>query len=94
MSPTIGIFPASGGLGGSIVNHLSKLLPAPQLILVARKPEKLDDLRQAGATVRQADYDEPSSLKTVFEGVDVLMLISYASFEIEHRTKVSVTYVT
>lgn len=71
------------------MDHLSKLAPASQLILIARKPEKLDNLRQAGATVRQADYDEPSSLKTVFEGVDILMLISYASFEIDHRTKVS-----
>lgn len=71
------------------MHHLSKLVPASQLILIARKPEKLDDLRQAGATVRRADYDEPSSLNSVFEGVDILMLISYASFEIEHRSKVS-----
>lgn len=89
MSPKIGIFPAPGGLGRSIAKHLSKLVPASQLILIARKLEKLDDFRQAGATVRRADYDEPSSLNAVFEGVDVLMLISYASFEIEHRTKVS-----
>lgn len=88
MSLKIGIFPASGGLGGSIVNHLSNLVPASQLVLIARKPEKLEHLRQAGATVRQADYDEPTTLTTAFEGVDVLMLISYASFEIEHRVKV------
>lgn len=71
------------------MEHLSKLVPTSQLTLIARNPEKLENLRQAGATVRQADYDEPSSLTTAFDGVDVLMLISYASFEIDHREKVS-----
>lgn len=70
------------------MEHLSNLVPASQLTLIARKPEKLDNFRQAGATVRQADYDEPSNLITAFDGVDVLMLISYASFEIDHRARV------
>lgn len=90
--PKIGIFPASGGLGGSIVKHLSKLVPASELILIARKPEKLAELEKAGATIRQADYDSPPTLKDAFEGVDVLMLISYPSFEIEHRINVSITH--
>lgn len=84
----IGVFPAAGGLGGSTVNHLSKQVPASQLVLIARKPEKLADFEREGATVRHADYDQPSSLETAFDGVDVLMLISYASFELEHRVKV------
>ncbi|KAL2864004.1 uncharacterized protein BJX67DRAFT_229617 [Aspergillus lucknowensis] len=81
----IGVFPAAGGLGLSIVNHLLKLVPASQLILIARKPESLSDVAEAGATVRHADYDDPSTLDHAFDSVDVLMLISYASFEIEHR---------
>ena len=91
MGAKIGVFPASGGLGSSIVNHLAKLVPKSDLVLVGRHPEKLVDLKQAGATVRRADYDEPSTLDTAFEGVDVLMLISYASFEIDHRTKVGIS---
>jgi uncharacterized protein YbjT (DUF2867 family) len=89
MSAKIGLFPASGALGTSILNHLSKLLPASQLILIARHPERLDDFKKEGATVRRADYDDPSTLQTAFEGVDILMLISYASIEIEHRAKVT-----
>ncbi|KAJ5151668.1 hypothetical protein N7492_009963 [Penicillium capsulatum] len=85
---TIGVFPASGGLGSSIVNHLTTLVPANQLVLIARDPTKLNPQRNAGATVRAADYDDPDSLSTVFDGIDVLMLISYASFEIDHRIKV------
>ncbi|KAL4792660.1 hypothetical protein BDV19DRAFT_380713 [Aspergillus venezuelensis] len=81
----IGVFPAAGGLGSSIIKHLLNLVPASQLILIARKPESLSYAADAGATIRHADYDDPATLDTAFNGVDVLMLISYASFEIEHR---------
>lgn len=84
----IGVFPAAGGLGSSIVKHLLNLVPASQLVLIARKPESLSKEAAAGATVRHADYDDPATLDHAFDGVDVLMLISYASFEIEHRFNV------
>ncbi|EAL84494.1 hypothetical protein KXX54_005925 [Aspergillus fumigatus] len=87
MSQKIGIFPASGGLGTSIINHLVKLVPASQLILIARNPEKLASFSRDGATIRRADYDDRASLERVFDGVGVLMLISYASFEIQHRVE-------
>ncbi|KAB8225794.1 hypothetical protein BDV33DRAFT_78096 [Aspergillus novoparasiticus] len=83
----VGIFPAAGGLGTSIINHLVKLIPVDQLILIARKPDSLAELSRLGATVRRADYEDPSSLERVFDGVDVLMLISYASFEIQYRVE-------
>ncbi|RAK73522.1 NAD(P)-binding protein [Aspergillus fijiensis CBS 313.89] len=85
--PTIGVFPAAGALGTSTINHLVKLVPASDLILVARKPDNdhLAELARAGATVRRADYEEPSTLDRVFDGVDVLLLISYASIEIQFR---------
>ncbi|KAJ5910566.1 hypothetical protein N7504_005209 [Penicillium tannophilum] len=83
----VGVFPASGGLGTSIVNHLRSLVPATDLILIARNPAKLSDEKEAGATIRHADYDDPASLDNAFEGINTLMLISYASFEIDHRVK-------
>ncbi|KAL2824180.1 hypothetical protein BJY01DRAFT_167837 [Aspergillus pseudoustus] len=83
----IGVFPASGGLGSSIVTHLLELVSASQLTLIARKPESLADAADAGATIRRADYDDPATIERAFEGIDILMLISYASFEIEHRVK-------
>ncbi|KAL5041597.1 hypothetical protein BDW71DRAFT_163993 [Aspergillus fruticulosus] len=81
----IGVFPAAGGLGSSITKHLQTLVPASQLVLIARKPESLAEEFSAGAAVRRADYDDPSTLEKAFDGIDVLMLISYASFEIKHR---------
>jgi uncharacterized protein YbjT (DUF2867 family) len=92
MAPRIGVFPASGGLGTSMVNHLSKLVSATQLVLIARSPEKWTNLGQVGATLRSADYDQPATLDNAFDGVDVLMLISYASFEIEHRVNVRISF--
>ncbi|RAO72426.1 uncharacterized protein BHQ10_008438 [Talaromyces amestolkiae] len=83
----IGIFPAAGALGGSVVKHLSSLIPASSLILIARKPDSLAEYSRQGAVVRRADYDEDSSLSRVFDGVGVLFLISYASCEHEHRSR-------
>ncbi|KAF5863335.1 hypothetical protein ETB97_010335, partial [Aspergillus alliaceus] len=85
--PKIGIFPAAGGLGSSIIDHLVQRVPADQLILIARKPDSLAELSRQGAAVRRADYEDPSTLDRVFDGVDVLMLISYASFEIQYRVE-------
>lgn len=82
MSPVIGIFPASGGLGGSITKHLLSQYNPDQVVLISRNPSKNAHL---GAETRQADYDDPDSLTKVFHGIDVLMLISYPSIEREHR---------
>lgn len=88
MSPKIAVFPASGSLASSTINHLLQLVPASELLLIARYPDKLAHLSRQGATIRKADYDHPESLEGVFDGAGVLMLVSYASFEIEHRVKV------
>lgn len=85
---TVGIFPASGGIGGGAVKHILSRLPAKDLVFIARSPEKLAGERLAGATVRKADYDDDAALETAFDGVETLFLISYASVEHHHRTEV------
>jgi uncharacterized protein YbjT (DUF2867 family) len=84
----VGIFPASGGIGGGTVKHILDRLPIKDLTFVARSPERLEEQRLAGATVRKADYDDTASLEHAFDGIDVLFLISYASVEHHHRTQV------
>lgn len=86
---TIGVFPASGGIGGSTVKHLLTRLPPKDLIFIARNPAKLDSASAAGATVRRADYDDDKSLEHAFDGINTLFLISYASVEDDHRAEVS-----
>ncbi|KAJ5338367.1 hypothetical protein N7452_005095 [Penicillium brevicompactum] len=85
MAPKLGIFPASGGLGGSTLSHLLRLVPANEVVLVARSPEKLKKEEATGAIVRKADYDNAQTLDHSFDGISSLNLISYASIQNEHR---------
>lgn len=86
----LAVFPASGGLGSSIVSHLLALSPTPSssLLFISRNPDKLTAARENRVTLRQADYDQPETLKGVFAGAETLCLISYPSIQIEHRFKV------
>jgi uncharacterized protein YbjT (DUF2867 family) len=87
---SIAIFPASGGLGGATLSHLldTVKVDASSLVLVARSPERLAKEDARGAKVLKADYDHPETLDGVFKGVEVLNLISYASFQHKYRFKV------
>lgn len=86
--PTIGIFPAAGGLGGATLHTLLQICDPKQVVLISRHPEKLAKAAERGASTRKADFDDDASLEHAFEGVDVLNLISYPSFVVEHRVKV------
>lgn len=69
---------ASGQLGRLVISSLltEQGVPADQIIALTRHPEKLKELADQGIQVRQADFDDPASLKTAFEGVNRLLLIS------------------
>ncbi|RFU65238.1 SDR family oxidoreductase [Peribacillus glennii] len=67
---------ASGKLGTKIVEILLKTVPANQLAVSVRKPEKAEGLRARGVEVRQGDFDQPESLDTSFAGIDRLLIIS------------------
>ncbi|KXX75408.1 Quinone oxidoreductase 2 [Madurella mycetomatis] len=91
MTLTIGIFPASGGLGTSTYTHLLKLVPNNTVVLVNRYPEKVpQSYIDAGVRVRKASYEStPSELNAAFSDIDVLFLISYPSHVHDYRTKAS-----
>jgi len=67
---------ASGQLGRLVIEALLKKLPSHEIVAAVRNPEKVADLAARGIQVRQADYDQPDSLVTAFEGADKLLLIS------------------
>jgi uncharacterized protein YbjT (DUF2867 family) len=87
----IGIFPASGGLGGSAYRHLLKIVPNDHVTLLCRHPEKIEEeYKQAGVTVRKASYEStPVELELAFSKLDVLFLVSYPSHVHDYRRKVS-----
>lgn len=67
---------ASGHFGRATAAGLLERLPASDLILVTRSPEKLRDLGEKGVTVRYGDFDDPTSLSSAFAGGERLLLIS------------------
>lgn len=86
---TIGIFPASGGLGTSTYTHLLSQVPNDKVKLISRFPDKIPQTYLAnGVTSRTASYESsPSDLEVTFSRLDVLFLISYPSHQHQLRTK-------
>ncbi|MBS4216501.1 SDR family oxidoreductase [Neobacillus rhizophilus] len=67
---------ATGKMGTKIVETLLKTVPASQLAVSVRNPEKAEGLRSRGVEVRQGDFDLPVTLDTAFAGIDRLLIIS------------------
>ena len=69
----IGITGATGQLGRIVIEKLKKKIPAEKIVALARSKQKAADL---GVEVREANYDQPETLKSALQGVDTLLLIS------------------
>ena len=67
---------ATGKLGTKVVETLLKSVPANQLAVSVRNPEKAEGLRARGVEVRQGDFDRPETLDIAFTGIDRLLIIS------------------
>ena len=67
---------ATGKFGTKVMEILLKTVPANQLAVSVRNPEKAEALRAQGVDVRQGDFDQPETLDAAIAGVDRLLLIS------------------
>lgn len=68
---------ASGMLGGLVVKEfLARGVPAKNLILVSRSPEKLAEYAKMGASTRYGDVDHPESLAAAYAGGTRMLMIS------------------
>ena len=67
---------ATGKFGTKVVENLLKTVPASELAVSVRNPEKAEALRARGVEVRQGDFDHPETLDAAFAGVDRLLLVS------------------
>jgi NAD(P)H dehydrogenase (quinone) len=68
---------ACGHLGRLVVDQLLAAgTPPAQLVATGREIDKLTDLAQSGATVRRADFADPTALADAFVGADVMLLVS------------------
>jgi NAD(P)H dehydrogenase (quinone) len=67
---------ATGKLGSKVVETLLKTVPANQLAVSVRNPEKAEGLKARGVEVRQGDFDKPETLDSAFSGIDRLLIVS------------------
>lgn len=67
---------ATGQLGAKVVEALLKIIPANELAVSVRNPEKAKGLRARGVEVRHGDFDKPETLDSAFSGIDRLLIIS------------------
>lgn len=67
---------ATGQLGSKVVEKLLQSVPASQLAVSVRTPEKAEALRARGVDVRHGDFDRPETLDSAFAGIDRLLIIS------------------
>ncbi|MCV6589632.1 MAG: SDR family oxidoreductase [Marinobacterium sp.] len=72
----IGITGANGQLGRLVIKALLNTVPANEIVAAVRNPESADNLKALGVQVRKADYSQPDTLTTAFDGVSKLLLIS------------------
>ncbi|MEQ4616642.1 MAG: SDR family oxidoreductase [Corticimicrobacter sp.] len=70
---TIAVTGASGQLGRIVIEKLKQKVPADQIVVLVRSPEKVQSL---GVPARAADYAKPATLVPALAGVDTLLLIS------------------
>lgn len=74
---------ATGQLGRLVITALLRRVPASSLVALVRDVSRAAELSALGVEVRQADFENPESLRLAFLGVDQVLLIS--SSEIGRR---------
>lgn len=68
---------ASGQLGERVVRELLRRgVPAQDLILVSRTPDKLAEFAKLGANVREGDAEKPETLVPAYTGGTHMLMIS------------------
>ncbi|AIE59791.1 SDR family oxidoreductase [Bacillus methanolicus] len=67
---------ATGILGGLVIEHLLKNVPANEIIASVRNVEKASNLAELGVEVRYGDYLDMASMKKSFEGAKKVLFIS------------------
>ncbi|WP_419999363.1 NAD(P)H-binding protein [Streptomyces boninensis] len=67
---------ATGGLGGTTVEHLLKRVPADRIGVSVRDTAKAQHLADRGVRVRQGSYEDPAALRDSFAGAEQVLLVS------------------
>jgi NAD(P)H dehydrogenase (quinone) len=66
----------TGKLGAIVIETLLETVPASDLAVSVRNPQKAESLRARGVDVRHGDFDKPETLDKAFAGIDRLLIVS------------------
>jgi NAD(P)H dehydrogenase (quinone) len=69
---------ATGQFGQLVVDGLLRTVPAEQIAVAVRNPDKAVGFAARGVTVRTADYDDPDGLRAAFAEGDKVLFVSGA----------------
>lgn len=67
---------ATGQLGGLVLQHLLKKVPASEIAVAVREPEKAYAMTDLGVGVRHGDYNDAASLNKAFAGASKVLIVS------------------
>lgn len=67
---------ANGQFGRAVAERLLQFIPAGQIGVSVRAPEKTQELAERGIRVRQGDFSDPASLRHAFEGASQVLVVS------------------
>lgn len=67
---------ATGKLGSAIVERLLEKLPAEQIGVSVRDPQKAQALTERGVRVRRGDFADATGLRHAFEGASQILIVS------------------
>jgi NAD(P)H dehydrogenase (quinone) len=67
---------ANGQLGRAVTERLLERIPAGQIGVSVRDPERARGLEEQGVRVRRGDFTDPASLAHAFEGASKVLIVS------------------
>jgi NAD(P)H dehydrogenase (quinone) len=75
----------NGQLGRAIVDHLVTLIDPGEVAVGVRDPQIATGLGRLGVEVRRADFEDAAAMRTAFDGVERMVLVSTNAMPHSHR---------
>lgn len=83
----IAVTGSTGHLGGQIINQLIKKTANNNIIALAHTPSHAKKLAKSGIAVRLIDFQNQSSLRQAFAGIDILIYVASKTYSVLKRVK-------
>lgn len=79
----IAITGANGNLGKATISFLLQKVAPTSIVAIVRNPEAVNAFKEQGVVIRQADYNDYTTLKQAFKNVEKVLQISTIGVDVE-----------